>query len=120
MGWGNGAAGQILATQDNDLNLAPEFTYNKKNWFHKLALWSLHTCGTHTLYSKCAGLILFFCFFVCLFLVWFFKVRFLCVAPAILEPGSVEQAGLELRDHLCKVECSRGEQQGPCAKMTLK
>jgi hypothetical protein len=37
-------------------------------------------------------------FFVCLFVLFFFKTGFLCVALAVLELTFVDQAGLELRN----------------------
>jgi hypothetical protein len=36
--------------------------------------------------------------FVCLFVFWFFKTGFLCIALAVLKNHSVDQAGLELRN----------------------
>jgi hypothetical protein len=50
-----------------------------------------------------AGFVLFcfffvFCLFVFFFFLVFFKTGFLCVALAVLELHSVDQAGLELRN----------------------
>jgi hypothetical protein len=42
------------------------------------------------------GSFLPFCLFVCLFVFWFFKTGFLCIALAVLE--LTHQAGLEVRN----------------------
>jgi hypothetical protein len=47
--------------------------------------------------SKQAKSFFFFFFLVC-FLFWFFETGFLCIALAVLELNSVDQAGLELRN----------------------